>query len=106
VTTILTHHKSWRAAPLARVRAPDLSPEEMANVRAALRFLRTRLGGTKLLAAALGMSATALSIAMSKNRRPSASLAIRAARVARQPVDDLLYGALPSKTACPHCGRG
>jgi hypothetical protein len=84
----------------------DLTDEECACVRRALRFLRTRLGGTKALAAALGMTPGALAVAMTRNRRPSAALALRTARLAKASIDAVLRGEWPPEGACPHCGRG
>jgi hypothetical protein len=104
VTTILTHHKSWRAAPLTK-RAPDLTDAECEAVRRALRFLRTRLGGGRQLAVALGMTPGALSVAMTRSRRPGAALALRLARVAKVPIDAILLGDFSAIGACPHCGR-
>jgi hypothetical protein len=95
------------ASPAERdeeVRRP--SAREAANVRLALRFLRTRMGGAEKLAAALNKMKTKLveKFCAAKGR-PIAGLAIRAARVARASVEDFLNGAWPAAGACPHCGH-
>jgi hypothetical protein len=87
-------------------RSHDLTPEEQTNVRAALRFLRTRLGSTSKLAAALRANiGTLRAVCLPHGRAPSAAVAIRAARVAGVSVEDVLSGAWPPARACPHCGR-
>ncbi len=105
--TILTTTKSWRKSNLARARlASDrLSPEEAANVRRALLFLRTRHGGGPKLAEALGVGLFALQRAYWPKGTPGAGLAIRAAKLARAPVEALLSGEWPKEGACPYGGR-
>jgi hypothetical protein len=105
--TILVTTKSWRKPTVARARlGPDrLSPEEAANVRKALFYLRARQGGSLQLAEALGVSLSAVGRALLAKGQPSAGLALRAAKLAKQPIDALLSGAFPSEGACPHCGR-
>jgi DNA-binding phage protein len=105
--TILTTTKAWRREPTKRARlAPDrLSPEESANVRKAVRFLRTRIGGAAQLAEELGVGRKLIEKACSKNGKPGAGLAIRAARLAGVSVDALLRGEYPPEGVCAHCGR-
>lgn len=86
-------------------RASDLTPEEQANVRAAIRWLAKRHGGVRKLAALLGVSYPTANRACLKGGRPSAALAIRAARVAGASVEAVLGGTWPPPGACPHCGR-
>ncbi len=83
-------------------RASDLTAEEQAKVRAALVFLRLRMGGWAPLAKALCYQESALSW---KRKPITASLAFRTARLAGVGVDDLLAGAFPPPGTCPHCGH-
>jgi hypothetical protein len=105
--TILRGPKAWhRERPKDETRrASDLTPEEQANVRRALLVLRTRLGGYEALAAALRVNAHTLRYYAKAKGRPSAGVAIRAARLAGASVDDVLAGKWPIAGACPHCGR-
>lgn len=94
--------------PLAFPPAPpkqpksDLTAEEQACVRVALRYLRTRSGGWDALAKGLRFNRKTLEAA-AYGGCPSASLTIRLARFAGAGVDDLLTGKYPP--ACPHCGQ-
>lgn len=85
-------------------RTSDLTPEEQANVRRALHVLRRRLGSYEALAKAMRANGRTLEQYGSK-AAPSAGIAIRLARLAGVPVDDVLTGAWPVAGACPHCGR-
>jgi len=69
---------------------------------AALRFLRTRLGGGAKLGAAIKLGRKTVD-KVSLGRRPGAGLAIRAARLAGVPIEDVLSGAWPKAGACPRC---
>jgi hypothetical protein len=82
----------------------DLTKEEEARVRAALRFLRTRVGGWAPLAKVLGFKETTIANVVG-GRTVSASLAFRVARFVKVSVDDLLAGNFPAPGACPHCGH-
>jgi hypothetical protein len=105
--TVLTRREEWRrpAALAVRAKAPELTEEERAHLQRALRFLRVRAGSGPKLAAALGIGVKALDRAIGKRVRGGALLALRAARLAGIPVEDVLSGAWPSPEACPHCGR-
>ena len=94
-----------RAADEPR-QASDLTPSEQASLRLALLFLRTRLNGTAKLARALKVSRQTLTCYLGKNGRPSAAVAIRAARIAGVDVQFLLDLRFPPEGACPYCGRG
>lgn len=83
----------------------DLTPEERTNVLAALQVLRVRFVDWVGVAKALGISHKVVQIA-ARNKKPSAGLAIRIARLAGVPVDDVLSGAFPKPGSCPMCGRG
>lgn len=82
----------------------DLTAEEQAHVRAALRFLRARCGGWAPLAKALGFKDTTLS-KVANGRVVAPLLAFRVARLVNVGVDDLLAGKFPSPGTCPHCGH-
>ncbi len=86
-------------------RSSDLTPDEQANAKAALRVLRARLGGARELAAMLSANLGTLKHALARKGRPSAGLAVRAARLAGVPVEDVLSGAWPAPGSCPHCGH-
>jgi len=87
-------------------RASDLTPAEHDNVKAALRFLARRFGTFGQLAEALTVRPSLVERAVGKRGRPSAALAIRAARVAGVMVEELLAGRWPKPGTCPVCGRG
>lgn len=83
----------------------DLTAEEQANVRTALRFMRKRSGGWAPLARALRCTDSAL-LHVAGGKGVGAGLAVRLARFAGVPVDDVLSGRFPAPGTCPHCGRG
>jgi hypothetical protein len=105
--TVLREVKTWRRERPADVakRSCDITREEQENVRKALRFLAQRFGDWAKLAAAMGTSKATV-YAAARGRAVSAGMAIRAARVAWEPVESLLTGAWPRPSTCPHCGRG
>lgn len=77
----------------------DLTKEEQAHVRAAIRFLRARCGGAKMLAKALRVDRkTLISPA-------TPTTAFRVARFAGVGVDDLLTGRFPPPGTCAYCGH-
>ncbi len=82
------------------MKAPQMTPEEQTNVRAALRFLRARFGGWLALARTLGVSRST-----AKRADPGPVLAFRVARLAGVGVDAVLSGAFPSPGTCPNCGH-
>jgi hypothetical protein len=81
----------------------DLTAQEQANVRAAIRFLRVQCGGVKPLTKALRCQKTTVQNAMASARNVTSSVAFRVARFAGVGVDDLLAGrfppAVPARTA-------
>jgi len=102
---ILRETKTWRRErPDVARRSCDITSEEQANARKALRFLAQRMGGWGKLAEAMGTNKATV-YAAAKRRAVSAGMAIRAARVAWEPVERLLGGRWPVEGACPHCGR-
>jgi hypothetical protein len=104
--TVLVKREVWRKPrPLTETRrSTDLTPAEQENVRRALRFLAKRHGDTSKLAKAMAAHRETV-------QRParggvvSAGIALRAAKIAGRPLEDLLSGAYPPEGACPHCGR-
>lgn len=105
---ILKARVAWTKPRIARVKqsADRLTEEEAANVRRAIRQLQRRYGSLKVLSVEMGLKPGSLSQAMTKKgRRPTAGYAVRAARIARVSVADVLSGAWPKEGACPHCGR-
>jgi hypothetical protein len=104
---ILSEPKRWSRPrdPSKTRRSSDLTPEEQANAKAALRVLRSRYGTAPKLAEALSANEKTLAEALAKRGKPSAGLALRAARLAGVPLEDVLSGAWPAAGSCPHCGR-
>ena len=102
----LTERTSWRKPrQLTGGRTQDLTSDEIVNVKKAIRVLRVRHGGIAALAAILGVNAATLRQAAARKRPPSVGLALRAARLAGVPLEDILGGSWPRPGACPHCGR-
>jgi hypothetical protein len=86
------------------VNASDLSGQEQAHVRTALRFLRARCGGWEPLAKVLRFKRTTLS-KLGGKCAVGPTVAFRVARLAGVGVDDLLAGRFPAPGTCPHCGH-
>ena len=85
-----------------------LTAEEQAGVRQAVRALRKRYRSWQKLAQALGLGLPLKSLErglQGKDRPLSPGLAIRAARLAGVPVDDVLKGLFPKPGQCPMCGQ-
>jgi hypothetical protein len=98
--------KSPGSANPSEKKTPELTPDEQKRVRAALVFMYRRLGSWEALARAMGMKEhTVVYSARSANHPPTAATAIRVARTARVPIDDVLDGKWPPKGACPLCGH-
>ena len=57
------------------------------------------------MAEALGVGEDALSRACWGKTRPGAGLALRAAKLAGVPLEDVITGRFPVEGACPACGR-
>ena len=83
----------------------DLTPEEHANVKTALAVLHRRHGGWEDVAKALGTTKKRVETIMGPRKKPTAGLALRVARLAGVPMEDVLSGAWPKPGACPMCGR-
>jgi hypothetical protein len=87
-----------------KLRTPELGLDEQEHAKNAIRFLRVRLGTWADLAAKTGCSEAILRHSQVKRRRVSANVALRIARAAGVPLEDILSGAWPGH-ACPHCGH-
>ena len=98
--------KHWKREPPKRARRTmvDLTPKQQACVRQAVRFLRRRYGTSEALAGALGVSRT-LVAQSAGSYAISINLALRVARLASVPIDDILSGAWPTPRQCPTCGH-
>src|ERR1700677_3257469 len=105
--TILRWRVRWKRGRQADEtrRSYDLTPQETVNSRAALRFIRARVGGGPKLAKAIGATAKAIEKACGSNSKPSAGMMIRVVRLVGVSVEDVLSGAWPKAGACPYCGR-
>jgi hypothetical protein len=95
---VLRERTVWRRTrpPKLTDRPDELTVEEQANVRRAIRFLRRRFGTWEALATAMGIKTETLwQGAACRTRRPTAGFALRAARVAGVRVEDVLSGWWP-----------
>lgn len=103
---ILTERTIWRRErPRNQTRrSSDLSLAEQENVRVALRFLHTRLGSWQRVAEAMKAHRPTLRDRM-YGRTVTGGLALRVARLAAVPLEDILTGRWPVAGTCPHCGR-
>jgi hypothetical protein len=82
----------------------DLTAEEQARVRVALRYLMARGGGVAGIAPALGFKRRTIAN-VRDGQTVSVTLAFRVARFATVSLEDLLAGKFPPAGVCPHCGR-
>ena len=82
-----------------------LTAEEQENGRRALRFLRFRTGGWKVMAEGLGFKRKTLTNVSEGTKGVSANLVFRIARMAGVSIEDVITGNFPPPGACPHCGR-
>ena len=82
----------------------DLTAKEQTNVRTALLFLRTRTGA-ETLKKAIKADPAYLRRVLAGSYPVSASLAVRAARLAGVGVDDVLAGRFPEPGTCAACGH-
>lgn len=83
-----------------------MSPEEAERVKAALRFLAKRHGTWRALSEAMGVKMATIQYAARKGKGVSAGVALRTARAAGVPAEDVLSGSFPKLGVCAHCGRG
>jgi hypothetical protein len=103
--TILRERVVWKKdRPASQTRrSSDLTPEEQANVRAAMMYLRVRHGTLRRLARLMRANEGTVMHAM--HRTVSAGIALRVARVAETTMEDLIGGAWLPPGVCRHCGR-
>lgn len=103
--TILNERKRWSRPrpPNETRRSSDLTPEEQANVRAAMAYLRVRYGSLRALARLMKSNDGTVRNAM--HRPVTAGIALRVARIAGTTMEELLSGAWVPKGVCRHCGR-
>ena len=98
--TILVARTVWRKprAPRLTARPDELTPTEQANVRRAIRFLFLRFDRSWIkLATAMGLKKKTLWQAASRRtRKPTAGLALRAARIANVRAESILAGEWPT----------
>jgi len=83
-----------------------LTETEQAHLRAALYYMRARIGSWAVLARAVRSKRISL-LRIRRGLRIGGmrSLAGRLADVAGVPVADVLAGRLPPPGVCPHCGH-
>ena len=105
--TILRARQVWKRPrkPRARETLDRLTPEEAANVAVVVKVLCVRLGTTTNVAKAMQTNPKTIQRAVSGKKQPSAGMAIKAAKLAGVPVDDVLSGEFPKPGSCPMCGR-
>jgi hypothetical protein len=83
----------------------DLTAKEQKAVRTALRFLRLRVGAWGPLAKVLRYEWDSIQKVATGRRAVTPALALRVARLAGVPMDELLAGRWLSPRVCPHCGH-
>jgi hypothetical protein len=99
---ILTERVTWRRP--RKPRSSELSLEEQAHAKMAIRFLRIRLGSWATLAERTSLKPGILRFSVGPRNRVTANVALRVARAAGVHLEDVLRGAWPGN-ACPHCGH-
>jgi transcriptional regulator with XRE-family HTH domain len=107
---VLMERKVWRAPPREPSRRKLLDPNrlkdhEVAYVRAALGVLKLRYGSWRRLAEAMQVGRMRVTRAACGLRRPDVALAVRLARVAGVPVEDIIKGRFVLRGTCPMCGQ-
>lgn len=105
---ILTERKTWKRAkpkPKLVTKLDALTPDEQANVLAAATKLRAQCGSWQDLADALLVNRVTLFRACTGIKPPCAGLALRLARLARVPMEDVLGGIFAKPGCCAMCGK-
>src|SRR6185503_7640770 len=102
----------WQDAPAAPAfpasrgaSMSDLTAKEHKAVRTALRFLRLRVGAWAPLAKALRYQWDSIQKVATGKKAVTPALALRVARFAGVPMDELLAGRWLSPRVCLHCGH-
>ncbi len=101
--SILRQRKTWRRP--AKLRRGSLTPEQIENVRTALRTMHIRFRSWEAVAEVMHTTVKGIEPVIYGVRRPTAVHALRAAQAVGVPVDDVLTGAYPKAGSCPMCGR-
>lgn len=104
---ILKEREVWVRITGNRRRGPldRLTQEQRDGVRRAIGALSGRYGSLTKLAKAMGVHSTTVIRAARVTGKPSAGLAVKLAKLAGVPVDDVLSGKFPVAGSCPYCGR-
>lgn len=103
---ILEVKKTWRKTNPRPPRRIDLTLDEQANARRVVRLLLVKLGSWEAVAKAMETSHGTVHSIGSSRRSISAGFALRVARAAGVPMEDVISGAWPKPGACMMCGRG
>jgi hypothetical protein len=105
--TILRERYVWRAYrdPDSRRTSTDLTPNEQANVKRALRAMGRLFRSYARLALAMQAKHETVKDAAKDRGRVTAGLALRLARVARVSVETIIDGVFTPPDQCPYCGR-
>ena len=84
----------------------NVTTKDLANVRAALRFLRSLCGTWATLAKALHFGKSSIANVAGGHKAVTPIIAFRIARFAKVGVDDgVLGGRFPEAGTCPMCGH-
>jgi hypothetical protein len=107
---VLTERKVWRRPDAELPERKRLDPNrlkdgEVAYVRAALDVLRIRVGSWRRLAEVMHIGRMRVNRVASGSRRPDVAFAVRLARVAGVPVEDITRGRFVRRGMCPMCGK-
>jgi transcriptional regulator with XRE-family HTH domain len=107
---ILRERKVWRRADRDLPERKRLNPNrlrdgEVTYVRAALDVLQIRCGSLRKLAEVMQIGRMRVTRVASGSRRPDVAFAVRLARVAGVPVEDITQGRFVRSGACPMCGK-
>jgi hypothetical protein len=100
----MTHLRLVSDAARVRKPPPRLTADQVERLGIALKNLHRLYGTWRALADEMGMSTPSLHRAVA-GRNASFGMAVRAAELARVPVERLLSGSVADADTCPECGR-
>lgn len=105
--TVLRERYVWRAYrdPDGCLTSTDLTPNEQANVKRALRAMGQVFRSYARLARAMHAKHETVKDAAKARGRVTAGLALRLARVAQVSVETIVDGLFQPPGRCPYCGR-
>ena len=106
---ILTAKKVWRrerTKPRLHAQLAALTPAQQANVLAFAQKLRARSHSWEAFARRVGVQRLTLFRACTGIQPPCAGLALRLARRAKVPMEDVLGGIFAKPGCCAMCGQG